>query len=165
MLSSAYPDQTGIKPYPLQWGAADVTQRGPVVCSRLPSSIKRRNAIGAHSGSYSIYRALAIALGSLNPAHKPSYEHTEPPSSIKIAPQPGWSKIVSFDPWGHLVPAVWKKELDAGIDIPCPDGVTILRARVYHQLLRGNGEASSEQRGLSFRPTIELPERTARNAS
>lgn len=60
----AYPDQSGIKPVPLQWGAADGPARGPVVCSRLPSSIKLRNAIGAHSGSYSIYRSLAIAMGT-----------------------------------------------------------------------------------------------------
>lgn len=59
----AYPDQSGIKTTPLQWGGADAATRGPVVCSRLPSSIKLRNAIGAHSGSYSIYKALAVAMG------------------------------------------------------------------------------------------------------
>ncbi|KAI8994243.1 GTP cyclohydrolase N terminal-domain-containing protein [Trametes punicea] len=115
----AYPDQHGIKPYPLQWGAPDAATRGPVICSRLPSSIKQRNAIGAHSGSYSIYRALAIAMGTLNPSHKPDYSKTEP--AVPIPPQPSWSdpsKIVSFDPWGHLVPQVFKHELDdLGLDV------------------------------------------------
>ncbi|KAG8855260.1 hypothetical protein FRB91_002400 [Serendipita sp. 411] len=64
VILTTYPDQTGIRPVPLQWGAQDPKVRGPVVPSRLPASIKLRNAIGAHSGSYSIYRALAIALES-----------------------------------------------------------------------------------------------------
>lgn len=83
------------------------------------SSIKQRNAIGAHSGSYSIYRALAIAQGTLDPFHKPSYHLTEP--AFPIPPQDAWfdpTKIVSFDPWGHLVPQVFRGEMeDKGIDI------------------------------------------------
>lgn len=115
---SAYPDQTGIRPVPMQWGAQDPKTRGPVVPSRLPASIKLRNAIGAHSGSYSIYRALSIALGNLNPTHKPSYVNTEPP--VSIPPQPAWfdpRQIVSFDPWGHLVPQIWGEQIEAGLDI------------------------------------------------
>lgn len=115
---SAYPDQHGIKPYRLNWGAVTPTERGPVVCSRLQSSLKQRNALGAHSGSYSIYRALSIAMGSLSPTHKPDYTMTEPP--VDFPPQPSWSdpeKIVAFDPWGHLVQTVFKAEMDAGIDI------------------------------------------------
>ncbi|KAG8803846.1 hypothetical protein FRC16_002703 [Serendipita sp. 398] len=118
VILTTYPDQTGIRPVPLQWGAQDPKVRGPVVPSRLPASIKLRNAIGAHSGSYSIYRALAIALGNLNPTHKPSYINTEPP--VSIPPQPSWSdprKIVSFDPWGHLVPQIWAEQIEAGLDI------------------------------------------------
>lgn len=103
----------------MQWGATDPKVRGAVICSRLPSSIKHRNAIGAHSGSYSIYRALSIAMGSLSPTHKPDYSQTEPP--VSIPPQPSWSdptKIVSFDPYGHLVPTVFRKEIEEdGLDI------------------------------------------------
>ncbi|KIM81121.1 hypothetical protein PILCRDRAFT_821949 [Piloderma croceum F 1598] len=119
VLLTTYPDQHGINPHPLQWGAKDPSVRGPVIPSRLASTIKHRNAIGAHSGSYSIYRALAIAMGTLSPTHKPDYSQTEPP--VSIPPQPSWfdpSKIVSFDPWGHLVPQVFKKETDElGLDI------------------------------------------------
>jgi hypothetical protein len=88
------------------------------VCSRLPSSIKLRNAIGAHSGSYSIYRALAIAMGTLSPTHKPDYTKTEPP--FEIPPNPAWfdpKKIVSFDPFGHIVQQVYAKDIEAGLDV------------------------------------------------
>ncbi|KAG2125613.1 GTP cyclohydrolase N terminal-domain-containing protein [Suillus cothurnatus] len=119
VLLTTHPDQHGIRPFPLQWGASDPSVRGPVICSRLPSSVKQRNALGAHSGSYSIYRALAIAMGTLNPTHKPDYSMTEPP--VPIPPQPAWSdphKIVSFDPWGHLVPQIFRKEVDElGLDV------------------------------------------------
>ncbi|KAF9646291.1 hypothetical protein BDM02DRAFT_3118871 [Thelephora ganbajun] len=118
VMLTTYPDQYGISPFTLNWGASDATSRGPVVCSRLPSSIKRRNAIGAHSGSYSIYRALSIAMGSLSPTHKPDYSLTEPP--VEIPPSKSWfdkSKIVAFDPWGHLVPQVFKKEIEEGLDV------------------------------------------------
>jgi hypothetical protein len=58
-------------------------------------------------------------MGTLSPTHKPDYSQTEPP--VSIPPQPSWfdpSKIVSFDPWGHLVPQVFKKETDElGLDI------------------------------------------------
>lgn len=64
LIPSAYPDQSGIKTTTMQWGAPEASARGPVVCSRFPSSIKLRNAIGAHSGSYSIYKALAVAMGA-----------------------------------------------------------------------------------------------------
>ena len=125
----AYPDQSGIKPTPLQWGATDPITRGPVVCSRLPGSIKVRNAIGAHSGSYSIYRALAIGMGTLEKNHRPDYSMTEPP--VSIPPQPSWSdpsKIVSFDPWGHVAPQVYKHDIDAGLDVR--PSIAVTRAHI-----------------------------------
>jgi hypothetical protein len=89
-----------------------------VIPSRLTSSIKQRNAIGAHSGSYSIYRALAVAMGTLVPTHKPDYTQTEPP--VDIPPNLAWfdpGKIVSFDPWGHLTTQVFRAESATGLDI------------------------------------------------
>jgi hypothetical protein len=56
-------------------------------------------------------------MGTLSPTHKPDYSQTEPP--LSIPPQPSWfdpSKIVSLDPWGHLVPTLFKKEA-AELDI------------------------------------------------
>lgn len=58
-------------------------------------------------------------MGSLNPTHKPDYSQTEPP--VSIPPQPSWadpSKIVSFDPYGHLAPTVFSKQIEEdGLDI------------------------------------------------
>ncbi|KAL2151986.1 hypothetical protein VTH82DRAFT_5170 [Thermothelomyces myriococcoides] len=109
VVLTTYPKQIGIKPLPLEWGAADPLQRGPVTVSRSPSTIGRRNAIGAHGGSYSIYYALALASRELKADHKPDYTNTEP--AVNIGPFPQWSdkkKIVAMDPWGHLVPWVFR---------------------------------------------------------
>ena len=46
---------------PIHWAAATATERGPVVGTTTRRS--HRNVIGTHSGSYSIYRALAVASG------------------------------------------------------------------------------------------------------
>ena len=57
-------------------------------------------------------------MGSLSPTHKPDYSLTEPP--VDILPNKAWfnkSKIVAFDPWGHLVPQVFKKEIESGLDV------------------------------------------------
>jgi hypothetical protein len=58
-------------------------------------------------------------MGALSPTHKPDYAKTEPP--VSMPPQPSWydaSKIVSFDPWGHLVPQVFRKEIEElGLDV------------------------------------------------
>jgi hypothetical protein len=54
-------------------------------------------------------------MGALDPIHKPDYGQTEPP--VSIPQQPGWSdpnKIVSFDPWGHLVPQVFAGDMEKG---------------------------------------------------
>ena len=48
------------QPRPVTWGAANAAARGPVIGSLTRA--QDRNVIGAHSGSYAIYRALAISL-------------------------------------------------------------------------------------------------------
>ncbi|KAH8801225.1 cyclohydrolase [Flagelloscypha sp. PMI_526] len=117
VLLTTYPDQHSHTPFTMNWLAKEPSERGPVICSRLPGSIKKRNAIGAHSGSYSIYRALSIAMGGLNPTYKPDYTMTEPP--VDIPPNDTWGtdKIVAFDPWGHLTTSVFTKESQEGLDI------------------------------------------------
>lgn len=101
---------------PVNWGATTALQRGPVVASLTNS--KTRNAIGAHSGSYTVYRALSIASGKFSPVHKPDLHNTEAPTPI--GPYPQWqdpTKIVTLDPWG-LDPQIHFKELfEKGYDI------------------------------------------------
>lgn len=91
-------------PY-IEWGVLT----GLVVVSRQNSTIRKRNAIGAHGGSYSIYHALAIATKQLPPNFAPNYLNTHPP--VKFGPFPQWSepgKIVSMDPWGHLTASIFE---------------------------------------------------------
>ena len=105
IILTTYPGQSGIDPVPLLWGDPDPHRRGPIVVSRAKATVRRRNAIGAHGGSYSIYYALAVASKNLNVDHRPDFTNTEP--AVKIGPFPQWGdskKIVSMDPFGHLSP-------------------------------------------------------------
>jgi GTP cyclohydrolase II len=101
---------------PIDWGAPKPQQRGPIIAALQPG--KPRNAIGTHAGAYSLYRALAIAAGQLDPAHRPDLTNTRP--AVPIGPFPQWSEpgaIVSLDPWGHLPAEVFATEIAAGHDI------------------------------------------------
>lgn len=101
---------------PIMWGAKDPMVRGPVVAS-LTNSMAR-NAIGAHSGSYTVYRALSVASGKFPPLHKPDLNNTESP--VKFGPFPGWfdyTKIVTMDPWGLDPLTHYKPLFKQGYDI------------------------------------------------
>lgn len=122
IILTTYPEQTGIKPIPLNWNSATSQDRGPVLASRLVgevNNLKERNAIGAHGGSYCVYHALGIASGALPGNHRPNFKDTEPP--VKIGPHPQWSdpshRIVSMDPWGHVIQSEFKNYLDNCYDI------------------------------------------------
>ncbi|KAJ9129776.1 Uracil-regulated protein 1 [Coniochaeta hoffmannii] len=113
IILTTYPKQIGINPLPMDWGNPDPLLRGPVAVSRSASTIRRRNAIGAHGGSYSIYYALALASKELKHDHKPDFTNTEP--AVNIGPFPQWGdrkKIVAMDPWGHTVPWTYKDVMD-----------------------------------------------------
>jgi hypothetical protein len=49
----------GVTRWPIAWGAGEPRARGPVVGS--VTNPGDRNVIGAHGGSYSLYRALAVS--------------------------------------------------------------------------------------------------------
>jgi len=113
IILTSYPNQPGVDPCPMSWGNPNPEERGPVVVSRHRSTIGRRNAVGAHGGSYSIYHALAVASKNLDIDHKPDFTNTEP--AVKIGPFPQWSdpkKIVSMDPLGHLAPWLFNAYID-----------------------------------------------------
>ena len=101
---------------PIHWGAATSAERGPVVGTTVQRS--HRNVIGTHSGSYSVYRALAVAAGALSRQHKADLTNTAP--TDEIGPYPQWcdpGRIVSLDPWGAVVSQAFAAELAAGYDI------------------------------------------------
>lgn len=130
IILTSYPGQSGVDPIPLKWGARDPKERGPVVVTRSPSTIRRRNAIGAHGGSYSIYYALAVGSHQLNTDHKPDFTNTEP--AANIGPFPGWSdpkKIVAMDPLGHLAPWLFK-DIIASENVEIRPTIAVTRAHM-----------------------------------
>jgi GTP cyclohydrolase II len=125
---------------PLNWGAPSAAERGPVVATL--HNLKHRNAIGMHAGGYSVYRALAIAAKSLAPDHIPDLTDTAP--ADRIGPYPQWAgteKIVSLDPWGHLVGEAFRDYLARGYDIR--PTIAITRANIDMPEVR---EAIGEKR-------------------
>jgi GTP cyclohydrolase II len=112
--------------HPIRWAAEDPRERGPIIGS--VTNPADRNVIGAHGGSYSLYRALAISARALNPVARPDLHNTHP--TAEIGPHPQWSepgKIVSLDPWGHMVGQIFKDEIAGGIDIRPTIAVTKAR--------------------------------------
>jgi GTP cyclohydrolase II len=116
VLTSHSPGSGGSAAHPIKWGAESPEARGPVIASL--TAPQQRNAIGTHSGSYAIYRALAVAAGNLDRSHRPDFTDTAPAEAI--GPHPQWAdpkKIVSFDPYGHMIASAFADKLAAGIDI------------------------------------------------
>jgi GTP cyclohydrolase II len=116
IVLTSHPGAGGESPVPISWGASDPQQRGPIIATFTNPA--HRNVIGAHSGAYSIYRALAIAAGTLNRDHKPDLTNTAP--AEPIGPFPQWSdpeKIVSLDPWGAVVADTFQDYFAKGYDI------------------------------------------------
>jgi hypothetical protein len=113
--------------FPICWGATTAHERGPVIGT--VSRPQHRNVIGTHSGSYSIYRALAVSSGALDPIRRPDLTNTQPAATVGPFPQwmdPNW--IVSLDPWGHLAAEAFSKEITEGVDIR--PSIAITRARL-----------------------------------
>ncbi len=101
---------------PLHWGAPTAAERGPIVGTTASRS--QRNVIGTHSGSYGVYRALAVAAGNLTRGHRADLTNTSP--TDLIGPNPQWGdpqKIVSIDPWGASVTDVFAGYIEQGYDI------------------------------------------------
>ncbi len=126
---TSHPGQHGAGGAPaLRWGAASAAERGPVVGTTVNRN--QRNVIGTHSGSYGVYRALAVAAGNLVRGHRADLTNTAP--TDLIGPHPQWAdahKIVSIDPWGASVADVFSQQLAEGIDIRPTIAVT--QARIH----------------------------------
>ncbi|MDB5720385.1 MAG: hypothetical protein JWP15_1003 [Alphaproteobacteria bacterium] len=127
---TSHPGSRGPVRFPIDWNAggnAGADGRGPVIAT--VNSGSHRNAIGAHGGSYSIYRALAISSGAMSASSKPDLHDTSP--VCEIGPHPQWSeagKIVSLDPWGHRVAQDFGSLIEEGIDIR--PSIAITKARL-----------------------------------
>jgi GTP cyclohydrolase II len=109
---------SGGKPhkFPIEWGASAARARGAVIGSTTARG--HRNVIGAHGGAYSIYRALAVSSGTLDPNARPDLKDTGP--VVEMGPHRQWvgqQTIVSLDPWGHRVAEDFGAEIEDGMDI------------------------------------------------
>src|SRR5918995_303921 len=152
---TSHPEPGAVARHPIRWGAADPKARGPLIGS--VTNPADRNVIGAHGGAYSLYRALAISARALTPLARPDLTNTHPTAGI--GPHPQWAdphKIVSLDPYGHLVGEAFRDEIAGGIDIRPTIAVTkarlnmpeILAAMGAHRLapdgttLRASGDIS-----------------------
>lgn len=116
IVLTSHPTNFGPKPIPIHWGAQEPLKRGPVIATLTKQA--HRNVIGTHSGSYAIYRALAIASGSLQADHRADLTNTSPIE--QIGPHPSWfdpDKIVSLDPFGAIVGEVFGSYCQQGYDI------------------------------------------------
>jgi len=124
---TSHPGAAAASRFPINWGAPTARERGPVIATANAGS--DRNAIGAHGGAYSLYRALAISSGAMSGVTRPDLTDTHPTAAI--GPHPQWiepSRIVSLDPWGHLVAEAFAPEIADGVDIRPTIAVT--RARL-----------------------------------
>ncbi|MGQ9371263.1 GTP cyclohydrolase II [Azospirillum sp. ST 5-10] len=129
IVLTSHPGGSRVRHTPVQWGAPTAAERGPVVASL--SDPGHRNAIGAHAGSYAVYRALAVAAGQLSAHHVPDLTNTAP--AEPIGPHPQWfdpETIVSIDPFGHMVSEAFADHLERGVDVRPTIAVTKARIKV-----------------------------------
>lgn len=116
IVLTSHPSQFGNQPLPIKWGHPDPAERGPVIATL--GNLSHRNAIGTHSGGYAVYRALAIASGSLERDHRADLTNTAP--TVSIGPYPSWGdpdKIVALDPFGTLDHNLFAELRAEGYDI------------------------------------------------
>ncbi|WP_375770025.1 GTP cyclohydrolase II [Archangium gephyra] len=118
---------------PIRWGDPEPMRRGPVIATLTEPA--HRNAIGTHSGSYAIYRAVAVAAGQLTQDHRADLTNTAP--AVQIGPHKAWAnpeRIVSMDPWGAVAPQAFRAYMDQGMDIR--PSIAITRAHINMPELR-----------------------------
>ncbi|MEZ5651604.1 MAG: GTP cyclohydrolase II [Burkholderiaceae bacterium] len=164
---TSHPSGGGTAPT-LHWGAPTPAERGPVIGSTTNRA--HRNVIGTHSGSYGVYRALAVAAGELARGHRADLSNTLPTDSI--GPYPQWhdaQRIVSLDPWGALVADVFADQIAAGRDIRPTIAVTKahidlpeIRTAMAFQRLKADGRVLSESGSavvtkVAIEPVWHLP--------
>jgi GTP cyclohydrolase II len=124
---TSHPEPGAKLRFPITWGAATARDRGPIIGT--VSQPQDRNVVGSHGGSYTVYRALAVSSGALDPIRRPDLTNTYPAATI--GPFQQWAdpqRIVSLDPWGHLVAESFKAEISEEIDIR--PTIAITRARL-----------------------------------
>ena len=159
--------------FPIRWGEADPRKRGPIIGT--VANAADRNTIGTHGGSYSLYRALAVSSGALNPIQRPDLRNTSP--VVTIGPHPQWSdpaRIVSLDPFGHMAAEIFAKEIAEGVDIrptiaitkarltmaELHEAIRLERLSIDGEIVRENGDVSVTKAAID--PVWHIPGIAAR---
>ena len=127
IVLTSHPRAHGPQPVPIVWGAEDPMVSGPLIGTVTNKS--QRNVIGTHAGSYSVYRAVAVAAGALDPLRRPDLTNTSPTN--QLGPFPQWfdpSKIVALDPFGAVVSEAFPSYFEKGYDIR--PTIAITRAQI-----------------------------------
>ena len=161
---TSHPEPGGKLRFPIRWAAPTARERGPVIGT--VSKLGDRNVIGSHGGSYALYRALAVSARALDPIRRPDLTNTYP--AVSIGPFAQWAepqRIVSLDPWGHLVAETFKTEIAEGVDIRPTIAITKARLDLHEMqsavaggrlkvdgdLVRANGSISRSRKSPSIR--------------
>ena len=151
---TSHPGQGTTGALPIRWGQADPLARGPIVGTVANRS--QRNVIGSHSGSYGVYRALAVAAGNLTRGHRADLTNTF--ATDLVGPYPQWAnqgndahKIVSMDPFGASVQSDYAEYMALGYDIRPTIAVTKahihlpeIRQAIAFQRLQTDGQVLFE---------------------
>ena len=114
---NTHPSQGGQAAPAVSWGARDPEGSRPRGGhgGRSGASATRSASIPAATASIARWRSRPQEL---KPGHRPDLTNTSP--AEPIGPFQQWfdpKKIVSLDPWGHLVAEVFADKLAAGCDI------------------------------------------------
>lgn len=115
IVLTSHPPKDGKVPK-VSWGAKTADERGPLIASMADRASS--NVIGAYAGAYSVYRAVSVATGTLDPLHVPDLHNTAP--VLDLGPYDQWfeeDKIVSLDPWGHLAGVAFDEYRAKGLDV------------------------------------------------
>ena len=113
VILTSHSNQVYRETIPVQWGAKNAKDRGPIIATNN----ENRNAIGTHSGSYTVYRALSVASGQYPRDHKPDLHNTS--ATVDIGPYDTWydDHIISMDPWGAHITESYDELLKDGFHI------------------------------------------------
>jgi len=129
VVLTSHSNQVYKESLPIKWGAKDPKERGPIIATI--SEKENRNAIGTHSGSYTVYRALSIANGDFPKDHRPELENTHSP--VEVKPQESWfdpEKMVAIDPWGAHIQEMYGDYIKDGYNIKPTIAVTQARLHI-----------------------------------
>ena len=154
IVLTSHPGNSGQDSIEIKWGAADPKERGPIIATL--GNRAHRNVIGTHSGGYAVYRALAVASGSLEQGHRADLTNTAP--TVAIGPYPSWTepdKIISLDPFGTLDNELFADLRAEGYDIR--PSIAITKAHInIPELQEGVNQGRIKVDGKILKPGGEL---------